>query len=382
MSDTNENKEIITQGQEASIDVTIDDTIEEEKEMVEASEGDEDSTVDKEKTETDVVAEDSDENASEETTEELKEEPEEKPEEEQKETVEESETVETEEPETLEEVDQPKEEQELDEVAKMRAEIEELQAEKEAAANAKELQSAYADAEQKRQVMLNNLQQAVIKTLEENGIDASKTLDELKSDKAKYNIARGIIKEAQQVKEVVERKIAEAVAEKERKVVFKAAEREFKKYKLTDEQQTAAAETFVRICINTGMNDLDEDLKAKVKLAVAQAKMDKPEELKVEEPKEKVEEKTDTTLSETPSEKIEVGEKPEVEAKEEVPPTEPDLSDFKESATGNAVNAPASVTVDNVLQKLASLPFKERTEFLLENQDIYNEAMRIRRAQA
>ena len=90
----------------------------------------------------------------------------------------------------------------------------------------------------------------------------------------------------------------------------------------------------------------------------------------------------DTAVSKTPSEKIEEEKVEKEEVKSDVPPATPDISDFKESAAPQTAAAPASINVDNILDKLAALPFKERTQFLMDNMDIYNEAMRIKRANA
>ena len=71
-------------------------------------------------------------------------------------------------------------------------------------------------------------------------------------------------------------------------------------------------------------------------------------------------------------------EKPVVEEKE---PAKQDLSEFKEGIDGGAVGAD-TVTEDNVLEKLASLPYRERTKFLADNFDTYTRAMTKARANA
>ena len=71
-------------------------------------------------------------------------------------------------------------------------------------------------------------------------------------------------------------------------------------------------------------------------------------------------------------------EKPVVEEKE---PAKPDLSEFKEGIDGGVVGAD-TVTEDNVLEKLAALPYRERTKFLADNFDTYTRAMTKARANA
>jgi len=405
MSDMNESKIMITQGQEPSIEVGLDDVIDEQEEkMVTAPEGEEAPSVDPEKAEPEEEEEKSEKpDEAEEATEEKPAEETQESNDEAEKPVEETEKVdadevgednkeekekpseeaETEAEETSEDVDQPKD----DNINDIKAELAALQEEKEINTHVQNLQNVYADADRIHDNILNNLQLAINQTLEANGIDPSKSLEELKDDETKFKVAQGIIAEAMQVKEAEERKLSEAVAEKEREAVFKVAENEFKKYEMTDEQKEVAADTFVRIFAQVGMADLKDDLKTKVKLSVAQAKMDKPEvkaavvEEKVEEENKK-EEKVDTAVSETPSEKIEEEKVEKEEVKSDVPPATPDISDFKESAAPQTAAAPASINVDNILDKLAALPFKERTQFLMDNMDIYNEAMRIKRANA
>lgn len=401
----NESKIMITQGQEPSIEVGLDDVVDEQEEkVVAAPEGEEAPSVDTEKAEPEEEVKESEkpDEAEEATEEKPAEETQESNDEEEKpveetekvdadevgednkeEEKEPSEEAETEAEETSEDVDQPKD----DNIDNIKAELAALQEEKEINAHVQNLQNVYADADRIHDNILNNLQLAINQTLEANGIDPSKSLEELKGDETKFKVAQGIIAEAMQVKEAEERKLSEAVAEKEREAVFKVAENEFKKYEMTDEQKEVAADTFVKIFAQVGMADLADDLKTKVKLSVAQARMDKPEvkaavvEEKVEEENKK-EEKVDTAISDTPSEKIEEEKVEKEEVKPDVPPATPDISDFKESATVQTASAPASINVDNILDKLAALPFKERTQFLMDNMDIYNEAMRIRRANA
>ena len=150
----------------------------------------------------------------------------------------------------------------------------------------------------------------------------------------------------------------------------------FKKYTLSSDQKAIAADTFIKIMYTTGIDDLDEDLAAKVKLSVAQAKMDSPDVVEVTQVKEEVK------VEDVQNEEVKEEQAPAVEEKEaveeEVEKAEeqkPDLSEFMEGIEGSAAKA-SDVNADNVLAKLNALPFKERTKFYKENMDLINEAMK------
>ena len=217
------------------------------------------------------------------------------------------------------------------------------------------------------------------------GIDPNKTMNELKAeDMTKAAIAQGLIDSAMQKRDEAINQAKKAISEMEDNLIFDRVEKEVQKYNLTPDQMRATADTFIQIMNEVGIKDLGEDLKAKVKLAVAQAVMDNP---RVETPKkpEAPAEKT-TKESATKEEKTEVPtedkkkpaevEKPVVKEEE---PAKPDLSEFKEGIDGGTVGAD-TVTEDNVLEKLAALPYRERTKFLTDNFDTYTRAMTKARA--
>ena len=144
----------------------------------------------------------------------------------------------------------------------------------------------------------------------------------------------------------------------------------------------AAAQTFANILNEVGVKDLKEDLTAKIKLSVAQAKMDVPDVVEVAKVEEAIEAEEEDVQNST--ETIKEEPKTVEEIVEEVPPVEgalpakekkPDLSEFMEGIEGNAAKA-SDVNTDNVLAKLNALPFKERTKFYKENMDLINEAMK------
>lgn len=273
---------------------------------------------------------------------------------------------------------EPTVDEKLAEAERRIAEFEEQRAEAESLQRLDDVDKAIAQ-------HIKETEQAVIKSMEDMakkyGIPTDISMEELeKQDPTKAAIAKEIAQNAQRVMAQKQQEMEQAREMEAAKLVFGKAEKLFDKHKLTQEQAEVAADTFIAIVKETGVQDLGEDLKNKVELAVAKALMqvpvvmevhDKIEEIK----KEEKEPATDTTVLENTSPEIVVEPEPKVEVKDEVPP--PDLSEFMEDATSSSpVENPDAVTADNVLQKLASLPFRERTRFLAEHMDVYNEAMR------
>ena len=188
-------------------------------------------------------------------------------------------------------------------------------------------------------------------------------------------------------------KIAEMQApliQAQKDYVFREASKVMCTYDMTEEQAQEAANTFVNIMNNVGITDVGDDLKAKVELAVARAKMIIPKvENVVKEVKEIVEDTKEAVkdvIAEKAPEEEKPAEEPVQEVVEETPsetptesPTEAptaNLEAFKEGAAeGDAiVNNREGVTVDNVLGTLSSLPFKARTEFYKKYADLIREA--------
>lgn len=296
-----------------------------------------------------------------------------KPEEESPEVEEVEETTET------EEIVEPEKSEREIELENKLAEYEEQKAEAESLARLDEVDRAIAQ-------HMKQTEDAVIKSMEDMakkyGIPTDVSMEELeKQDPTKAAIAKEIAQNAQRVMMQKQQEMEKAREVEAAKVVFAKAEKLFDKHNLTQEQAEIAAETFITIIKETGVQDLGKDLIEKVELSVAKALMkvpvvmeihDKIEEVKAEE---EVKEEVDTTVLETPTEKIEEEVKEKTEEKADVPP--PDLSEFMEGATSaSSAENPDAVTSENVLQKLAALPFKQRTKFLAENMDAYNEAMR------
>lgn len=231
----------------------------------------------------------------------------------------------------------------------------------------------------------NQVHDALIKTIKKYEIPEDKTLNELRAESPeKAAILEGLLAKAQEVIQDTSAQLSAQVEERAQDILFNKAGKMFEAYKMTEEQADIAAATFINIMNQVGINDLGEDLAAKVKLSVAQAKMDSPDVVEVTPAQE--EEK----VIETKEEPVQKSE----EVKDEVPPAEevaeealtteekkPDISEFMEGIEGNASKA-SDVNTDNVLAKLNALPFKERTKFYKENVDLINEAMKKARGQA
>lgn len=219
----------------------------------------------------------------------------------------------------------------------------------------------------------------VSRVAKQYNIPTDLSMEELeKQDPTKAEIAKNLVAQANQALSNMECELAAAKESKAKDILFKRAEQMFKKYTLSSDQKAIAADTFIKIMYTTGIDDLDEDLAAKVKLSVAQAKMDSPDVVEVTQVKEEVKVE-DVQNDEVKEEKQEeqapaVGE--ELPAEEEkVEESKPDLSEFMEGIEGSAAKA-SDVNTDNVLAKLNALPFKERTKFYKENMDLINEAMK------
>lgn len=279
------------------------------------------------------------------------------------------------------------EEQEAPNIDELNAKLAELEFEKKEAENIRAYQSKRNEIETNLMSHTDMLTRKLNEAFEHFGIDPNKTMDELKAeDMTKAAIAQGLIDSAMQKRDEVINQAKKVLSEMEDNLIFDRVEKEVQKYNLTSDQMRATADTFIKIMNEVGINDLGEDLKAKVKLAVAQAVMDNP---RVEKPKEpEAPEEKATKESAVKEEKTEVPtenkkkpaevEKPVVKEEE---PAKPDLSEFKEGIDGGIVGA-NTVTEDNVLEKLAALPYRERTKFLADNFDTYTRAMTKARANA
>lgn len=298
------------------------------------------------------------------------------------------------------EEEEPKEEQEKkeepsveDEIAKrqeefdrMKAELEEMKAAEETRKLIKDREDKIKEASRTYEEFAGNLQNAILDTFKKYGIDPEIDIEELKKDPSKYQVAKDIVMNAQRILAEKQQELIKPVTEASNAIVFREAGRMMAKFDMSEEQTKVCAETLINILDNTGLVDLDEDLKAKVELAVARAKMIVPKVKEVAEGVKEVVKDTKEAVKDVIAEKADKQEEPAKEPEQEQPkqPTvveeKPSLEGFKESATVVDSNPSAAnvITVDNVLKVLASLPFRERTAFLLEHNDLIDEAMRKR----
>lgn len=399
MADNNEKLEKDLQNQEPSIEVNVtNDVAEEEKEKVPPVEEKVTEQPEAEATVENVKEENKEEEGK--AKEEVQEEPAdgaEKPQqkeetsEEPQEQEEEKQDKNEQQPEQQEPADEsePDDKDDSDDKAEIEEPAEEpSEREKELIAQVE----TYKEAEQLRELAImkhqaetqlddttNQVHDALIKTIKKYEIPEDKTLNELRAESPeKAAILEGLLVKAQEVIQDTSAQLSAQVEERAQDILFNKAGKMFEAYKMTEEQADIAAATFINIMNQVGIDDLGEDLAAKVKLSVAQAKMDYPDVVEVTPAQE--EEKVIETKEETVQKSEEVKDEvpPAEEVTEEALSTEekkPDISEFMEGIEGNASKA-SDVNTDNVLAKLNALPFKERTKFYKENMDLINEAMK------
>lgn len=288
------------------------------------------------------------------------------------EKAEEEETVDKQTEEEVEEEDKQKEIEELN------AKLAEMEFDKKEAENIRQYQIDRANIEEQVKQQTDLLSTKLNEAFAHFGIDPNKTLDELKAeDVTKAAIAQGLIDSAMQKRDEAINKARQEITKMEDELIFNRVEKEVEKYHLTPEQMKATAETFIAIMNETGIADLAEDLRAKVKLAVAQAVMDNPR-VEEEEIIKKEDKKELETIEEAPVVEDEEKKTKAEEVVEKEPP-KPDLSEFKEGVDGGTTPT-AAVTEDNIIETIAALPYRERTKFITENYDLYMTAMRKARA--
>lgn len=309
--------------------------------------------------------------AKEEVVEEKKE-PEEKPEEEE-EAPEEPEVV-------KEEVD----------IEAIKAELEELKAEKQEQADVEALNKESTKVAGEFNQLCDEIGKALETRFKELDIPLDKTLDALEAeDKAKAKIAKDLIKEANDLIERAKHDATAYVANKTRDLIFKKADRLLRKYDVTEEEAEVVADTFLDIMDQAGIKDLGEDLAAKVELAVARAKMVCRKVEKVAEKAADVAEAVADKAAEVhdkiekvegiikPKEEQGKEEKPSAEVAKEEIATKPDTSEFEEGV-GNKPQPTSGLSIDNVVEKMLELPFKEQTKFYKEHYSLIEEAMKRR----
>lgn len=279
------------------------------------------------------------------------------------------------------------EEEPTESIEDLKAQIEEYKFNEEERAGLQNLATQIQDAQAELDDFDAKVDMALRDALVDNKIDLDKSLDELaKENPAAHKIAIDFIRQANQVKEQHAAEVVQRVRDVQNTLIFKRAEREFAKYNLTAEEAEVAADTFIKIMHEVGINDLNEDLKTKVSLSVGQSRINKVAEApKVEEvveeaPAEAVEDasKVDEVAEEKPAEE----ETTKEEKKEEKPAEEPekkvvvDLDEYMADPTTSAAGAKKSDYADtSILSELAKLKGKEQQAFYVEHATEINKAM-------
>lgn len=265
------------------------------------------------------------------------------------------------------------------------AQLEELRTEKEEREALEACNIKVMKVEREFQDCSNKIGQALKDSFAQNGIDSSKTMEELKKeDPAKATLAMQFIAQAQELKAQLENAAVNEISKHQNEVIYRAASREFEKMGLNLEQAKEAVKTFKRIVNEIGVTDLKEDLQMKVQLAAGRAKIVVPEGAAAPEVKpakaEGVADDDTTEVKDSSSEIKEVAKKNTKEEKEEVPPTpvveKPKVEDFEEGVGGKGSSGAGTMINElNVLEELAKLPYKERAKFYKEHEDSIAKAL-------
>lgn len=265
------------------------------------------------------------------------------------------------------------------------AQLEELRTEKEEREALEACNIEVMKVEREFQDCSNKIAQALKDSFAQNGIDSSKTMEELKKeDPAKATLAMQFIAQAQELKAQLENAAVKEISKHQNEVIYRAASREFEKMGLNLEQAKEAVKTFKRIVNEIGVTDLKEDLQMKVQLAAGRAKIVVPEGMVAPEVKPAKAEGVaddDTTEAKDSSPEIKGATKEvEEEKPEEVPPTpvveKPKVEDFEEGVGGKGSSGAGTIINElNVLDELAKLPYKERAKFYKEHEDSITKAL-------
>lgn len=266
----------------------------------------------------------------------------------------------------------------------IKAELEELKAEKAEAEEVEVLGRENARVANEFNQLCQGLGKGLEEAFEKYAIPTDKTIEELeKEDPAKAQLARNLTKQANDIIEAAKKDAEAFLNEKAHEVVFKKADRLLQKMDVSEEEAPIVAETFLDIIAQAGVRDLHDDLKAKLELAVAKAKMVvktagktadavktaagvvKEHVDKVAEKIEKVEE----IIKDEPAKKEE-----EPAKAVEAPVEEIDKSEFEEGI--GAKSEPAALSVDNFLERLDQVKDLDKPAFIKANYSLFEAAMR------
>lgn len=261
------------------------------------------------------------------------------------------------------------------------AQLEELRTEKEEREALEACNIEVMKVEREFQDCSNKIAQALKDSFAQNGIDSSKTMEELKKeDPAKATLAMQFIVQAQELKAQLENAAVNEISKHQNEVIYRAASREFEKMGLNLEQAKEAVKTFKRIVNEIGVTNLKEDLQMKVQLAAGRAKIVVPNEVATTDGAD-VPAPLDTTEVKDSSPEIEdATEEVKEEKPEEVPPTpvveKPKVEDFEEGVGGKGSSGAGTMINElNVLEELAKLPYKKRAKFYKEHEDLIAKAL-------
>ena len=281
-------------------------------------------------------------------------------------------------------VDEPETVKEEVDVDAIKAELEALKAEKAEAEEVEALNRENARVANEFNQLCQGLGKGLEEAFEKYAIPTDKTIEELeKEDPAKAQLARNLTKQANDIIEAAKKDAEAFLNEKAHEVVFKKADRLLQKMDVSEEEAPIVAETFLDIIAQAGIRDLHDDLKAKLELAVAKAKMVVKTASKtvdvvktaadvvkehVDKVAEKIE-KVEEVIKEEPAKKEE-----EPAKAVEAPVEEIDKSEFEEGI--GAKSEPASLSVDNFLERLDQVKDLDKPAFIKANYALFEAAMR------
>ena len=267
----------------------------------------------------------------------------------------------------------------------IKAELEELKAEKEERADIENLNKENARVAREYDELCGQISGRLEAKLKELGIPLDKSITDLEAeDKAKAEIARKLIGDANELIERAKAAATDFLNKKAQDVIFKKADRLLRKYDVTEEEADVVANTFLDIIAQSGVRDLEDDLKAKVELAVAKAKMvcqhvSKAAEVvkeKTDEVTEKIE-KVEKIITPPKAEEQVNDTEPKEEVKVEEEPVKPtlDTAEFEEGAVREP-QPTATITVDNFLERLDQIKDLDKPAFIKANYALFEAAMR------
>lgn len=287
-----------------------------------------------------------------------------------------------------EEPSEPETVKEEVDVDAIKAELEDLKAEKAEAEEVEALGRENARVANEFNQLCQGLGKGLEEAFEKYSIPTDKTIEELeKEDPAKAQLARNLTKQANDIIEAAKKDAEAFLSEKAHEVVFKKADRLLQKMDISEEEAPIVAETFLDIIAQAGIRDLHDDLKAKLELAVAKAKMVVKAAGKtvdivkgaaevVKDHVEKVAEKIDKVeeiIKDEPAKKEEEPEEKPAKAIE-TPVEEIDKSEFEEGV--GAKSEPASLSVDNFLERLDQVKDLDKPAFIKANYALFEAAMK------